>query len=673
MFIVQTVLLSSSLFASAASGKKYNAWIDLPIIETIEYFTTIMAQGLIWARKYAGLIGIIGVIWNALKVMTSRMAVKQMLWDTTFKWFGFTALIWLFPALSYGFLGIANDIGENAGMGKALMEQNLKILYSQAKGSLTNNYRELIAEKMTNEIASKTGVKLTNSTISMYDSYASFMNKVNNEIYGTDSSNVPVFSSTRDREMAQSVVDDYVNTLNEDSTFWLSGLALLALNSVCTEKKVDGSDGEDLLDTYVQLQTYLVDKDGNDTMFISPAAMLRLSVFCGIVMWDRWNYEFTKEGDAIGDGITKVGKHIGHFFSMFPQLIELIFCQLVLIVAIVFAMIQYVMTIIEYVIVVSIAAIFLPLMLFDGTKDIPKKFIPVMISFMVKIIVMLICMYFVMYLLTQHTMNIITESWGVNLWAVCEVFFIATLCYVLTQNAPKIAQTILTGQPQLSMGEALAGAGTALATGAAMKQAPHAATMAASKVTNKVGSAAGAVAKNNAAAKAAVGALGENVTGRQKLKASLSARGAVASEGLKERMRARFEAAGQERGTGFSVADKAFQQFGLTKSGGTGGVGGGGSSSAYGQTGQGSTRGHEGEFLNNFSNSSFKNATKTDDKTGQQRHMTGKEFMDEKRKQGETFIAQKLEAENAKKAEKESNEAGKLPENLSGSERAYDK
>ena len=53
--------------------------------------------------------------------------------------------------------------------------------------------------------------------------------------------------------------------------------------------------------------------------------------------------------------------------------------------------------------------------------------------------------------------------------------------------------------------------------------------------------------------------------------------------------------------------------------------------------------------------------------------MTGKEFMDEKRKQGEAFIAQKLEAENAKKAEKESNEAGKLPENLSGSERAYDK
>ena len=85
---------------------------------------------------------------------------------------------------------------------------------------------------------------------------------------------------------------------------------------------------------------------------------------------------------------------------------------------------------------------------------------------------------------------------------------------------------------------------------------------------------------------------------------------AVASEELKERFRAKMEAAGQKSGTGFSTLDKAMQMAGL--SGDSGGGGGAGGSS------------------------------------GQQRHMTSKEFIDEKAKQGEQFMRDR---ENQKKVE----------------------
>lgn len=660
-----------------------NSWIDIPVIQTVEYFTSLMAQALIWARRYAFLFGVVGIIWSSLKVMTSRMQVKQMFWDTVFKWAGFTLLVTFFPALCYGFLGIATEIGENAGMGKTLVEQDLKRLYSQCKKSET--WTAMQTDNLTRELAEQAGIQLT-TTFTLEDTYVSFMDKVNAELenYSMGGQKIPVFSSNRDLKKADELVKRYEEELPEDTYFLFSGLTMKVLNSVCSEKTITGGDGESLVDTYVQLDIYLKDRNGDNTMFISPAAMLRLSVLCGNVMHDRWQYDYSKTSEGIDgeDGweIKKLGKKFVHLWAAIPQMVELLFCQIVLIVAVAFAMIQYIMTIIEFTIVTSIAAIFLPMMLFDGTKDIPKKFIPVLISFMIKIIVMLICMYFVMYLLIQHTINTITETVGMNLFTLCEVFFIAALSYVLTQNAPKIAQTILTGQPQLSMGEAVTGAGTALGTAAAIKQAPHAATMGASKLTNKAADIAGALTKTGSAMKSAISGLSPNATNMQKIGASLKAGGAVAANGLKDRMKTKFEQAGQEGGSGFSVVDKAMNMAGLSRNGGDSGSGFAGSgSAAYGQNGTtkptSSTSG--GQSLSANSNRNFKNALIYDDKIQGMRHMTRKEFMEEKKSQGQmSYIDDAIRKESEKEGNQNKNsvsgvnENNNLPEEGFGGERA---
>lgn len=651
--------------------ERYNSWIDIPVVETIEYFTSVLVNALSWAQKYAILFGLVGIIWSGFKVVMSRMTVKDLWWDTLFKWVCFLLLMTMYTPIVQGFLGIATEIGEKAGVGKIAVEQGMKDLYKRVQGSLSYN-AELISE-VTRDIADRTGVKIE-SKFSALDSYNEYMDKIQHEV------GVVRFNSENDRKKAQQIVDAAKDKMGDDDLCAFSALSLSVLNSVCKEVRLNGDDADSLLDTYVQLQIYLTDSQGNDTCFISPAAMMRLSVLCGAVMFDKWRAAFTREGDAIGDGISNIPAKLGHLASAIPQVVELIFCMLVLVIAIGFAMIQYVMTIIEYVIVTAIAAIFLPLMLFDGTKDIPKKFIPVMISFMIKIIVMLICMYFVIYLLITHTINTITDSMGINLFTVAEVFFIAALSYILTQNAPKIAQTILTGQPQLSMGEALQGAGTAAMTAVTMKQTPHAATMAAAKTKAAMNTASGTIRKNNAAAKAAVASLGENATARQKFKAAALARGATATQDLKDRMRAKFEAAGKEQGTGFGIVDKAAQMAGLQKPVGAGGGGTDGGSSAYGVTGQ-FARGADGKTMSysTRSNPDFRTATKYDPATKSQRSMTNDEFQQEKSEQGKRigdFIGQqmsrKIEAQKQKKAGQDE-QNGVLPDSLSGNERAFDR
>ena len=72
---------------------------DLPLVQTLEYFGGVMAQGYKWAAFYGNLFGLIGLVWSGFKVAMSRMTVKDFWWDTIFKWVGYLLLLNLYPAI----------------------------------------------------------------------------------------------------------------------------------------------------------------------------------------------------------------------------------------------------------------------------------------------------------------------------------------------------------------------------------------------------------------------------------------------------------------------------------------------------------------------------------------------------------------------------------------------
>lgn len=643
-----------------------NTWIDLPVVEAMEYFGGMVVQGLKWATRYAALFGLIGIIWSAFKVMMSRMSIKDLWWDTLFKWIGFTLLITLYPAITISFSKIANDIGMRAGGGKQVIIDGLTVLKQTIKKDL--EVQAAWADGMVSDLETNFDNLTLTTEFQNSSSYDDYMNKVADEL------GAMTFKSKSDKKKALSIVNEYKERNKYKVMF--SGLTLSVLEKILIEKDMSGEEGDNLTESYVDLDIWLRDSNGQPSCYISPSALLKVALLSCQIMWEKENVTFNKVSDDIESDedlgmVKKAFAQLGHSLSRIPNMFMCFWCCIVLVLATIFAEIQYIMTILEYTMIVGIGAIFIPLLLFDGTKDIPKKLIPVFISFMVKMIVITVCLMFVYYLMIENCINTIADDGGMNWTAIGEITFESLLCYVLTQNAPKVAQTILTGQPQLSMGEALAGAATVGATAAGIKQAPHAGAMAAAKSKSKLNDMAGSVKKSNAASKAAKESLGDGASGLKKFAAGAMARGAVAGKDLKDRMHAKFESAGKQGGTGFSMADKVLQQTGLS-SGGTGGVGGGaGGSSAYGQTGQGSMEGHRGETLNASSNPNFKTATKTDELTGQQRSMNRKEFMNEKKQQGSGVGEKVGEWLNNHSQQKVDSGQGNnpLPEKLSDDER----
>lgn len=603
---------------------------DLPLVQTLEYFGGVMAQGYKWAAFYGNLFGLIGLAWSGFKVTMSRMTVKDFWWDTIFKWVGYLLLLNLYPAIVIGIGGIAGEIGIKAGGAKDAIVSELKAMRSSIEADLAtvNSIEAGNDEDAKSRLDEHSPQSLGNK-----DSYNDFVEKASGAIPGLKGGN-RWDSNEMNRKLSEQR-HDKSDDENKKFKSLFQAETFKAINAILGDRNLDGTKIGDNTDTYISLDIFIKDADGNETFYLSPGALLRMTLLAANIMHSKNTSAFIQRNEEIDaaklNPFVSAGRTIQSGMQFVLDGIVVWFCVIVLALCVIFALVQYIMTVIEFTIVAAVGVIFIPAILFDGTKDIPKKLVPVFISFMVKMIVITLCLMFVYYLIIEFTINTITSDGFDIVWLLVDVAFNAVLSYVMTQNAPKIAQTILTGQPQLSMGEFVAAAGTAAATAGGMKAASANAVRGAVNTGTNIAGEAGKInsARKNAARQ--VARLGGNR--KQGNMAAFKAMGAVATSDLKDRVKSGFEkfSKGHDSIPGW---DKVKQMAGLGGGGHGASGGSGGGANAHGISGQGSQSGHAGEILGTSSNSNFKTATKFDERTGSQRNMTHKEFMDEKNKQG---------------------------------------
>ena len=483
----------------------FTGWIDVPVVQAIEYFSGVMATFYKWGSRYAVAIGTIGLCWSAFKLANSRFTVKDFWWDTLYKWLLFILFMSVYPALTMGMSALGNRLGIDAGHGKQAIIDSLTSMKNSIEYDIQVGYQlESDLNKELAQITAKTETITFETDFGDSNTYDEFIDKYYDEI------NSATFKSKAVKKQALEKINEYREKNKYHSLF--SKKTLQAIKDILVEKLPDGTDGDNLLPEYVDLNIWLKDSMGNDSYYLSPGAIMRVAVLGCQIMWEKNQIAYAINMDEIDEedvnfmkkGFSKVTSTFAHI----PTMIMTMFCCLVLVFSAIFACIQYLMTILEFTIVIGIGAFFIPFILFDGTKEMPKKLIPVFTGFLIKTIVITICMFFVFYILIQETVEIMSDNGGMNWVTFVTVVFTCIIGFVLTQNAPKIAQTLMTGQPQLSMGELVTAAGTlAMGTFKGARAAGHVAKEGTRKAAQTVVNTHGAAAKMNSARKAASSAV----------------------------------------------------------------------------------------------------------------------------------------------------------------------
>ena len=433
-----------------------NDWVDLPIINAIDYFQVVLCWFMNFARKYGSFFGLIGLVWTSIRLINSRIDMRSAWWDTLSKWFIFILLINFYWAGTNLISKLSNDIGLNAGSGKSTIINNFTSLKTRIEAEL--KLQEKWAKGLTDLINAELGIELD---------YMEPNQDVNDylwQISESDQISSYKFSSKQQKKEFNKKIEEYFKSRpNSDNTIW-GAQTLEALNSVLIMSSADGSSKTDLTGAYVtdkpELNIWLKDSEGKATNYFSSSAIFRIGILTAQIIWEKACMDITSEINSDGEIEYKVKKNTKFQVKRIGTYIMAGVCCVCIVFSVAFALIQYVMCILEFTIVQGIGAGFIPFYLFDGTKDIPKKLVPVFTGFAIKILVMVICLIFVINMYLNFAAEQISPTSGNMGWPTFgECIFICLISFILTSNAPKIAMTLLTGQPQLSMGEFVQAAG----------------------------------------------------------------------------------------------------------------------------------------------------------------------------------------------------------------------
>ena len=422
--------------------------IDEPILKALEYFGYVMSYFLKIGTRLGMIVGLIGLIWSGFKVTLGRMQIKELWWDTMSKWIIYILLMASWGPLTSGIANFANSIGSDVGVATLDIEKNINSIKSKIT-KLRFDENQNLAMKMKDIAKGVVDVSVADYSggdLGAYNDYLVSLVSQSDKWQRTKDNKI--------KELREKL--DEVNDLSSTKT-------LAALNELL------GDEGD--INTYIKSSMKL--KGDNKYGFLSGASIFRFGTFICSILWLQNELDYNQEiadinnreyDDVMFESFSRMSDKVDAFGRYFVNCIMCIIVCLFLILSCAFTVIQYEMTCLEFIIIAGIGIFFVPFILFDGTKELPKKFVPVFISLFTKLMVITLCMFYVMWTYLNLANGIISGSTGMNWFNIGCIIIQVLIGLVLTQNAPKIAQTITTGQAQLSMGELVAAGGTMLGT-----------------------------------------------------------------------------------------------------------------------------------------------------------------------------------------------------------------
>lgn len=562
LFIIASALFvtSSQVFAGPLSGitnglANTNFTVfDTPLLNGIEYFIRTFSTFAYVAGYLAVVFGLTGVLWNVFRLWFGTQQVRKACIDIGMKFLLYTCVLLAYGSITSFVMNFSTKLGMYAGNGYFTtkvtyhqMYQNLTEETKAANEALQSFYKSVgedgkkLSEETVKLLAKNTGYSTKELEDKLKSSGIAVDHTINNKtlfssayavggiaLGATIGSVIPGVGTVigavvgglvggvggyfAGRAVGSSI--DESNVTNEiyknaetaqqkemlekikNGDFREAFVLMKSLDEVITPVRNKDGTISYIYDPLISLKGVT----GEKIILVSPGSIIKTGVLWANIIKGMEATEYDS------DAGTFLEKKLDGGFNALTNWIMQLILVIGIIAAMIFATIQYTMAIFEYFIVTSMGVIFIPCILFDGTKTYASKLITLFLSYFVKITVSIMCLFFVVNMFAKNASVIISSGHPCSLANFAYLLFTILIGFILTQNAPQVAMTMLNGTPQLSMGEFVHAAGT-VAAGAAL--AKKGASMAANKAAPVIRGANAGIAEGAAAASGAWKGAGE--------------------------------------------------------------------------------------------------------------------------------------------------------------------
>lgn len=525
MFIL--LFMTVTLSFAEGSGKE---WIDTSVLFMIDAFAGNTSYYILCALKLARLMMILMILWECIQMVLGTKEGKKVVIGGVTKWLFFLFILHMYPGFSFGLRKLAIEIGTGAsGTSIAGLTRALGKYMDELEGQLAAAKNNDIAQ-----FASK--IQAAQGLFDQYKADYDALQKKYDDAVKAGYKPLYLKDNTAARELDQLRMKEKsaeIENLKKQQQAMIEDNESGASRTLLTLRRVLIKNNNSITSKY-KLNVGLKTASGQDTGLISPNALFRIGVLAAQIMWEKeWTVIDTEIKENQENSILFTDPITNFPVRRLFDLVLTLVAALGLILVMAICLIQYIMGLIEYTITSSFAIVLIPCMLFDPLKDMSQKVLPTLLAQAVKLCFITMAMFFCSWAFLQLVTNISEQTSGFDLNTFGYVIFTGLLCAAFCVFAPKWAQTLLTGQPQMSMGEFVTATGAAV--GAALK-ASHMVSngkdMAKSGVqkgANTMANAAGNIAAMGGAGSAAKQAAAAN--GKGKFGQTMAGLRGVAQEG----------------------------------------------------------------------------------------------------------------------------------------------
>ena len=437
---------------------------DQPYTSIATQAINMLGNFILYARSLVILCAFLCVIFNAFKLWSGTIELKKVFADSIYKAVMVTAIMLVYPTVVNKTYSLATQLGVEASGGYDAVYTSFSNLAKRARDIWeegSKEYFSIITEGCDKDsdgnyiISEKTLKTFTDSGMSQDEAIAWAKQ------HGIVVDDVKVSSKSKKTE--KKAGKQLSNKSNKEKVNMMKqSLAIIrGLNEVLTGtpdvQLADGtinaaellSMGEDTLDK-IFYNPYI-----GDSKTLSASAMIKTGIIiadlsssgCLSPITDSYSEEKNPTMKEINEGDTNV------FLKFLSLIFKSFVYKLGMLLAMIFIMCEYILCLIEYLIVAAVSALLIPLFFIDATKQFATNILKIIFSYFIKILVTTMMCFFVLVLYIDLGAEFCSKTDLSSISTILVYVFSLALGIILVKNSGKIAGSVISGNPSMGLGD----------------------------------------------------------------------------------------------------------------------------------------------------------------------------------------------------------------------------
>lgn len=450
-----------------SATEAYTSGIDQAYVDISKQAIEMLAHFIQYARLLVMVCALLALIFYCFKLWFSTIELKKFYAESILKIMVVTVMMTVYPTVVVKVFNVATELGVEASGGEDTLKvaygsvaQNCYNVWDKCADQIFMQLQQGTATQGGRIVVSKTVLEDFNFLGLSDDQATAWLN--NHGITVDDKKNM----SKSERKNSKNYGNSVELTKEEQKLMAQSVEILTHMGELLTGVSADDIENPEKGTDFVTevltkgrsaLDNVYYDPYIKNTKQLSTSSMLKTAIFISECLsagalspLNVSKSEDNSDKQSVVD-LVKDKK---------PRLvlkIVLIVCRvfiykLLLVIAVLYGMIEYILALVEYLIVAAISALLIPLFFIDSTKQYAMNILKTILSFGIKIMVTTMMIFFAIGMWIKMGMRCINLDLNSTITLVYYVFNVM-LGIIMIKASGKIAGAVLTGNPSLGIGD----------------------------------------------------------------------------------------------------------------------------------------------------------------------------------------------------------------------------